>query len=396
MFKLMLRIQSSLLRRIDEFLRTTRMLSSWRIDHAVDAEDLVGTSITHLQIIVPAQAHVSLNVSSHDQQFLKVCKYFREGAYSRCSIFCCEVREAFCHIASGFVCTNNFQAINDSQMTYRIALKQETIGNRRYRPFNWFKPRRVPRLPGTYATINNVFFKGWGHWLFDCLPRLYSLEKASAGERVVLLVPDNMAASWNESLDCVLPRNFEIQRLPPDSWVQVDRMLLASYATSRSNSHMPGEFYDFIRNACFTKFGLPLENQPTERIYVSRAATRYRRILNEEALVKLLSRYGFKSVALEKLNFRQQVELFHRAEIVIGADGSNWADMLFAGKIKVLILYAHAEPNTHWFTAAKGLGQEHFFLTADAPTAHSDFSVNLADVERTLNVQMGLLPIRAG
>ncbi|MCE0522933.1 MAG: glycosyltransferase family 61 protein [Methylacidiphilales bacterium] len=393
MFKRLFSTQGSLFPRIDNFLRTTRLLRSWRIDEAVYAEDLVGSSVTHLQTIVAAQDRVSLNVTPRDQQFLRVCKYYHEGEYSRDRIFCCEVPEALCHVATGLVCTKNFLGIKDSQMAYRMALRQGDVGNRLYRPFQWFKPLRVRRLPGVYATINNIYYKGWAHWLFDCLPRLYSLEKASAGERVVLLVPDDMGASWNESLECVLPRNFEIQRLPADSWVQVDRLLLASYATGRANSHMPGEFYEFVRKACFTQFGLPLENRPAERIYVSRANARHRRVLNEEPLVQLLARYGFRNVALEKLSFREQVELFHRAEIVVGADGSNWGDMLFAGKIKILVLYSDAQPNMHWFTAAKGLGQEHFFLTGNAPTAHLDFSVHLADLERMLTAEMGVAPM---
>jgi hypothetical protein len=169
-------------------------------------------------------------------------------------------------------------------------------------------------------------------------------------------------------------------------------MLLASYASGRANSHMPPEFYDYIRKACFTKFGLPLENAPSERIYISRAGTQHRRILNEEQLVELLTRYGFKCVELEKLNFRQQVELIHRTEILVVTDGSSCADMVFAGKINVLILYSHQEPNMHWFTAAKALGQKHFFLAADKESPHSDFSVDLAALERILREGMGLVP----
>jgi capsular polysaccharide biosynthesis protein len=394
MTNLLRRIQRGLLRRLDEFLRTNRMLGRWRIDRAVDAESVVDGSITNRQVIAPAQARVSLETNALDRPFLEVCKHFQEGWYSRPAIFTCEVPDAFCHVGTGLVCTRDFDAITDSQMKYRMAAGPAAVGNPIYRPFKWFKPVRVRRLAGTFATIGNVYLRYWGHWVFDCLPRLYSLDQASAGERVVLLVPDDLPASWHESLACVLPSNFEVQSWPGSSWVQVERMLLASYASGLANSHMPREFYDFIRNACFTKFGLPLENRPSERIYVSRAGTRHRRILNEEALVELLGRYGFKAVALEKLTFRQQVELFHRAEIVVGADGSNCANMLFAGRIKVLVLYSDRHPYTHWFTAAKGLGQQHFFLTCDGASMHADFSVDLKALEQLLNGPMELRPPR--
>jgi capsular polysaccharide biosynthesis protein len=384
-------IQSSLARRADDFLRTTRALSAIRIDHAVDVESVQDDSIANLQILVPARSEVPLGVNAHDHAFLQVCRHYRSGSYASPAILTCEVPDAYCHIGTGLVCTRDFYALNESQMKYRMEAGPAAVGNRIYRPFRWFKPRRAPRLSGLYATIGNVYQNYWGHWLFDCLPRLYSLQKAAGGQRVILLVPEDMASSWFDSLDCVLPRNFMIQRLPADSWFQVDRLLLASYATGLANSHMPAEFYDFMRKACFTQLGLPLENKPSERFYVSRAGTQHRRILNEDALIGLLQRYGFKTVRMEELDFKAQVELFHRAEIVVAAEGSNWANMLFAGRIKICVLYANREPNTHWFTAAKGLGQEHYFLTTDGEM-HADFRVHLAELERLLIHEMGLSP----
>lgn len=385
-------LTQKLLRRSDYFLRNSKTLGSIRINQAVDVESAADSSITHLQILVPAQDDVSLGVTARDTAFLQACKYYREGFYARPPIFTCEVSHGYCHIGTGLICTRDFKAINDSQMKYRMDLGPPPVGNQIYRPFKWFKPLHAPHRAGTFATIGNVYQGYWGHWLFDCLPRLLSLEKASAGEHVVLLVPDDLAASWCDSLDCVLPPNFEIQRLPANSWVQVDRMLLASYPTGRANNHMPPKFSNFVRRKCFTKFGLPPENMPSERIYISRARTRHRRILNEDALVRLLGRYGFKSVTMEDLSFKQQVGLFHRAEIMVTADGSNCANMLFAGKIPVFILYPTPEPNTHWFTAAKGLGQEHYFVAGDGEP-HADFQVDLAAVERVLVHEMRIAPV---
>jgi hypothetical protein len=167
-----LRLKRGLSRRADEFLRTSRLLRPWRIDRAVDAENVTDGSITHLQVVVPAQERVSLNTNAHDRPFLEVCKYFRDGFYSRSSVVVCEVPLAFCHIFTGMVCTRRFEAINDSQMAYRMTIGPAEVGNRVYRIFKGFKPLHARRLTGTYATIGNVFMGYWGHWIFDCLPRL--------------------------------------------------------------------------------------------------------------------------------------------------------------------------------------------------------------------------------
>jgi capsular polysaccharide biosynthesis protein len=110
-------------------------------------------------------------------------------------------------------------------------------------------------------------------------------------------------------------------------------------------------------------------------------------------LIELLSRYGFKSVVLEKLDFRKQVELFHGAEVIVAPFGSNWGNLVWAGKIKIFILYPNRPSGTHFFTYAKALGQEHFFLAEREASPWSDFTVDLGEVENVLMNEMGLRPV---
>jgi capsular polysaccharide biosynthesis protein len=202
-----------------------------------------------------------------------------------------------------------------------------------------------------------------------------------------------MSQQHVESLASVLPQNFRTLSLPRRCWVKVDRMLLPSYVSDRGNGHLPREYYDFIRKNAFSKFGLPDKHIPTERIYVSRRHTKRRRITNEPALISLLERYGFRTITPESLSFREQVELFHRAEIIVAPHGSNWGNIIFSGAIKILVLYPDAVQETHIFTMAKALGQKHFFLAGNATDVNSDFSVVVAAVEDVLRQQMGLRPV---
>jgi capsular polysaccharide biosynthesis protein len=267
-------------------------------------------------------------------------------------------------------------------MDYRLANCQ--------RQFKWFKPLNVHHLPGAYATINNVFSPYWWHWLVDCLPRIQLLEKAYPGQRVVLLMPEEMGESFKDSLTSALPPKFEVMYLPAKTWVKVDRMLLPSYLSGRANGHMPMECYEYIRKRVFSKFGLSATNNSTERIYVSRAQAAHRRIVNEEELICFLSRYGFRTVAPETLSFQQQVRLFHGAEVIVSAHGSNWGNILFSGKIKLLVLYPDRVPNTHIFTMAKALCQQHYFIAGNETSEDADFDVELAQVERVLTEEMGI------
>jgi len=369
-------------KRLRHFLRNSKVFSPIRLDRFVE---IAGSRdfFENYHTLRPAENDISLVPTENDQRFLQVSKYFRDGSYSRPEIYTCEVPDAVYHTGSGLVCTKEFAAIGDSQMTYRLPWCL---------PFNWFKPIRVEYLPGTFATINNTFWRFWWHWLVDCLPRIHCLQQAYPDERIVLLMPAEMGSTFKSSLESVLPENFEVKYMPSKSWVKVDRMLLPSYVSTRSNGHVPYEYYDFIRSRVFASFNLPDRHVQTERIYVSRAKAAYRRILNEKHLMELLSLFGFRSVKPETMSFREQVELFHKADMVVSAHGSNWGNILFSGKIKILVLYPDRTPNTHIFTMAKALGQDHHFLTGEEPSENSDFTVDLAAVRNVLENEMCLTP----
>jgi capsular polysaccharide biosynthesis protein len=387
------RAVNSLQRRTDEFLRRSPLLRPWRIDRVADVAELPSGQVEKLHVIERADPHVDLGLTEVDAPFVRMSRYFREGWYARSEIYLARVLDGYLHAGTGLICTPDWTALNDSQMTYRMAVEQAKVGNKLLRPYRGFKPTRLHRMGGRVATISNIYMRYWGHWIFDCLPRLYSLSHLPADEKVTLVISDDLPASWYDSLACLLPPQCKVLRLPPRTWVQADDVVLASYASGRANSHMPPAFYAYVRHGCFARFGLPLEPVPRERIYVSRAGTRHRRVLNESEMVAMLQRYGFRVVRLEDLDFRAQVELFHGAAVIVAADGSNWANMMFAGPIKICVLYAHGEPNTHWFTAAKALHQNHYFWAAPGAEPHADFTVNLDELEQVLTAQMGLATV---
>ena len=67
------------------------------------------------------------------------------------------------------------------------------------------------------------------------------------------------------------------------------------------------------------------------RLYVSRGDnTNQRVLLNESKLLKQLSCRGFKSLELSELSFDEQVDLFSRAEAVIGVHGAGLSNLVFA------------------------------------------------------------------
>ena len=110
---------------------------------------------------------------------------------------------------------------------------------------------------------------------------------------------------------------------------------------------------------------------------------------NETAAIELLAQYGFECVEGSALSFRQQVEIFHRADIVIGTHGAGLSSILFSGKIRLVVLHATRVPQNHYHTLAKGLGHEHHFMLHDG-SEDDDFTVDLRRLEKLLKEELGL------
>ena len=113
------------------------------------------------------------------------------------------------------------------------------------------------------------------------------------------------------------------------------------------------------------------------------------RVLNEAELEAFLKPYGFRTVELSQISFREQVELFHRAEIVLGPHGAGLNVLFHCGKIPVVVLHPNQKPQNHYHTLARGLGQDYHFVLHHGDI-DSDFEVDLPALKRVLEGELGL------
>ena len=111
-----------------------------------------------------------------------------------------------------------------------------------------------------------------------------------------------------------------------------------------------------FRTRCFDRvltiqerLGLPASDPPKRRLFVSRASTTHRRILNEVEAQRRLMSDGFQIVRPETLSFIDQVRLFADAEIVIGAFGAGLTNAAFMKPGAALLEIA--PPTSTIFTA---------------------------------------------
>ncbi|MFB2879599.1 glycosyltransferase family 61 protein [Floridanema aerugineum] len=355
-----------------------------RLRQTVHPKEMLGDNVENYEVLFSPE-RVEFGVNEIDREFLKVCLYYKAEYFARSEIFVCDVVPAYIHIGLGTICSQDFRPIVDSGMQYRVKIARWRLGY-----FDRLKLLWAEHLPVTAVYIFSLSAENFWHFLYDCVPRIYSAILARSDQKLTVIVPDSLPDSFRELLDCVLPDNFQTIYVPQGSWVKVDRLVMPSYVSRCENGFLPSQYYEYIRNCVFKKYDLTPAKNPTERIYISRNHAKHRRILNEDRIIEYLTNYGFKPVVLEKMSFRQQVELFTKAEIIVAPHGAGLATTLFSGKIKILVLYPETFPTPFFFTQFKGLGQEHYFIVHDQFDENADFEVDMSEFKRVLHEQMKL------
>ncbi len=214
-------------------------------------------------------------------------------------------------------------------------------------------------LPGLYSSIAGPISGNTFHWLVESLPRLYSLTHVA--EPVTLLMPDTLPAARLEQLRACLPLGVSLRLVSGRSRYRVERFVLPSYLTTRWDfAYMPVEHLTYTRDCLHQAAGVS-SSSSGERLYISRAQARVRRVLNEAAVMEVLSAFGFRSCRLEGLSLAEQVRLFSAADVVVAPHGAGLANLLFAGRIPVLELHCRAVSPVYFFLAL-ALGQPYDYL----------------------------------
>ena len=318
---------------------------------------------------------VSVEERSH-RRFLEYTVEYPGNLQSFPPPFICRLESAFVHVPSGGVIGSGGAVIAES-----TGFKVErfvAMG----RP-----PEDLAARPGSYTTILYSLHRNYYHWMIDCLPRTYLLSKLQDRGPVGLLIPPGLAAFQHLTLKCCLPENVQPFEVNVD-WVRAEQLVLPSFAAEPNNGSLPSECLNYIRGRVFQHLGLADVARTRRRIYVSRARTAWRRILNEPEVIETLAKFGFEAVRPEELSFEEQVKLFHSAEAVVGARGAGLTNMIFSKDLRILELTG-TRPfvGVAYFSLARAMAHQYHYVFS-TPVGH-DFRVDLRALEKAV-LEMGL------
>lgn len=226
------------------------------------------------------------------------------------------------------------------------------------------------------------------HWVIDTLPRLLAL-RACAGlwEGRRLLACADLAGYMRESLDLLgVPADALLPVAGP-TWLRS----VCVVSNLSSYGHVHPVALAALRNAFLPLAGVGEEDRDEReegrRILVLRGDAARRRLRNEAEVAAWAAARGFAAVSLAGMGFLEQVRLFRRARIVMGAHGAGLTNLVWAAPGRcALIEMASGAPSLNHFRRLAGRLRMPYRRVAAAGAADrdADFTADLDALERAL------------
>jgi len=215
--------------------------------------------------------------------------------------------------------------------------------------------RKSAYKKGKYFWAIDEWGLGCFHWFADVLPKYYYLKNREGA--ISLLLPDSYRkhSFITESLSMLGISHDWLSRKSTKI-----RSLYYPDISAVSGNHLPGvlkQIGNDIVKSCDPGI------VPNQRIYISRKFAR-RRVMNEDELLPVLEKFGFKVYYFESMTFREQVTLVSGAEIILGMHGAGMTNMIFMpeGRKVVEFIIGGKGHNNCYYSMANSMGHKYHYL----------------------------------
>lgn len=203
--------------------------------------------------------------------------------------------------------------------------------------------------------VDKAFFLGgngsWNyyHWTLEIVAKLkYFLVSDIAKKEIKIILPDHAKniESFSIMLEIILNNAYEFVYISRGQVANVKELYTITipsnvvFNTSRGKSFEKNylfydkESIDFIRESILSsaQYKAFVENieeiKIFKKVYLARNDNAGRSY-NQAEVLDLVVKQGFVPVYLEELSFLEQVHLFQNADVVIGASGAAWTNIIY-------------------------------------------------------------------
>lgn len=222
---------------------------------------------------------------------------------------------------------------------------------------------RQTRVKNALWSLNSYSTGDYFHWITEVLTRIWMVKDYL--NEYVLLLHDYFYYRWpfiKESFEALNSKNFYL--IQNNEKIFVENLCYPSMTGGPINYQpKPLKEVSYFLIQFYFEEEFP---KAFKRIFISRKKANYRRISNEEELIPILRKYGFEIICLEDYDFKTQINIVNRAEVMVGIHGAGLTNMIFLpenSKILELRIDHPIHVLNCFYNLAYTFNHKYFFLT---------------------------------
>lgn len=213
------------------------------------------------------------------------------------------------------------------------------------------KPARIEKATWILERV----YHNHSHWLTAHLPKLCLLRER--GELDGLILPRRRNAVIDASLRML---GLEPDRLPT---FDPDRPLEVGELTILGTDRFRPELLRMVRDA----LGVEPPRPPHRRVFISRARSRGRHLVDEEEIWPLLSQAGFERAFMEELSFEEQIRMMSETQVLLAPHGAGLTNIIFCRPGAHVVEIADlGYPNPNFYALASAMDLHYWLVPGQA------------------------------
>ncbi len=249
------------------------------------------------------------------------------------------------------------------------------------------------------ASFIDACASNYAHWLTEVLPKICVFCTDERFQAVPIIINSELHPNMMASL-AMFVGDREVIKLTLGARIHVNELWIVSqtgyvpfdWRVKKLNNSSHGLFspyaFHLLKHHLLPKVEAISRDDLPKKIYLRRKSGG-RKVTNGSVIETVLAAQGFVIVEPEHLSFAQQLALFATVDIIIGASGAAFANIIFCKPLtKIIILIPEYKDTSFWYwqniALASGNNMVSYVLGQIDEQAdfgiHSDFSIKVSDL----------------
>lgn len=308
----------------------------------------------------------------------------------------------FLNVNEGTICHDLFRCSHDYTSE---ELHGRFIINCKKSRITYLSNAKTENVLDKGAVFTDAVSGNYAHFLTEVLPRVFVFSTNYTNVDTPIIIDYGLHPNLIEALDVVIGDRRDLIGLDARETLFVKSLHVVSpcgYVPFQRRAriislkgHSDGIFSPYAMRAMVDSIKSKIPNKVEKNIYKKIFIKRnsvYRNISNSEEVERMLVSQGFVVVEPEKLNFVEQVVVFSNAEVVVGATGAAFANLIFCKpETKIIILISDYKNMIYgyWQNMACAVGNKVSYVVGKCndlfPQLHSNFQIEMPDLLDAIN-----------